>query len=84
MSSKKVAGVRKKRRTNVAADGLIVLGIGIDGNCWLDEGCVSVWGRFYFWAGRITNPPWGAPLRSQIRNPAGFAMPAPILKRTLG
>jgi len=39
-------------------------------------------GRFYFWAGRITNPPWGAPLRSRIRNLAGFAMSAPILKRT--
>jgi len=46
-----------------------------------EEGGVSVWGRFYFLAGRITNPPWGAPLRSRIRNPAGFTMPAPILKR---
>ena len=36
----------------------------------------------FFFAGRIANPPWGAPLRSRIRNPAGFTMPAPILKRT--
>ncbi len=44
-------------------------------------GMVQCWALFCF-AGRITNPPWGAPLRSRIHNPAGFTMPAPILKRT--
>jgi hypothetical protein len=47
----------------------------------IEGGGVSVWGRFYFLAGRITNPPWGALLRSRIRNPAGFTMLAPKLKR---
>jgi len=46
------------------------------------KGCVPIWERFYFWARRIANPSWGAPLRSRIRNPAGFAMSAPILNRT--
>jgi hypothetical protein len=45
-------------------------------------GAVQFGDAFIFWAGRMTSPPWGAPLRSRIRNPAGFTMPAPILKRT--
>jgi len=48
---------------------------------FMQNGCVSIWGRFSCFAGRITNPPWGAPPRSRIRNPADFAMSAPILKR---
>jgi hypothetical protein len=46
------------------------------------EGVRFSLGALLFLAGRITNPPWGAPLRSRIRDPAGFTMPAPILKRT--
>jgi hypothetical protein len=40
------------------------------------------WALFFF-AGRIANPPWGAPLRSRIHQSGGLAMIAPILKRTL-
>jgi hypothetical protein len=40
-------------------------------------------GALFFFAGRIANPPWGAPLRSRIHKSGGLAMIAPILKRTL-